>query len=186
MYQRLRETSLWEGEPLDESSGRPLTHDILAALNLMEPNEEEFIEQPRSSSMLEEPGEDAEDGSAESSQEIPRPMPSDEIECERVDCTVYLLLGPSTALYLQWVCGGLDALVRQSSTPPFVGTPGPRSATLPPHSGSFSFLFHCKPNAFLNCRKGTLDNGFVSPSAICLLVSMYFNPTVPSSTFSLT
>jgi hypothetical protein len=29
---------------------------------------------------------------------------------------VYLLLGPSTALYLQWVCGGLDALVRQSST----------------------------------------------------------------------
>jgi hypothetical protein len=29
---------------------------------------------------------------------------------------MYLLLGPSTALYLQWVCGGLDALVRQSST----------------------------------------------------------------------
>jgi hypothetical protein len=31
---------------------------------------------------------------------------------------MYLLLGPSTALYLQWVCGGLDALVRQSSTRP--------------------------------------------------------------------
>jgi polyribonucleotide nucleotidyltransferase len=30
---------------------------------------------------------------------------------------VYLLLGPSIALYLQWVCSGLDALVRQSSTP---------------------------------------------------------------------
>jgi hypothetical protein len=30
--------------------------------------------------------------------------------------SVYLLLGPSSALYLQWVCGGLDALVRQSST----------------------------------------------------------------------
>ena len=29
---------------------------------------------------------------------------------------MYLLLGPSTALYLQRVCGGLDALVRQSST----------------------------------------------------------------------
>lgn len=29
---------------------------------------------------------------------------------------MYLLLGPSTALYLQWVCGGLEALVRQSST----------------------------------------------------------------------
>jgi hypothetical protein len=32
---------------------------------------------------------------------------------------MYLLLGPSTALYLQWVCGGLDALVRQSSTSVF-------------------------------------------------------------------
>lgn len=29
---------------------------------------------------------------------------------------VYLLLGPFTALYLQWVCGSLDALVRKSST----------------------------------------------------------------------
>jgi hypothetical protein len=57
MYQRLRKASLWEGEPLNESSGRPLTHDILAALNLLEPQEdgsnEEFIEQPQSSPMLE-------------------------------------------------------------------------------------------------------------------------------------
>jgi hypothetical protein len=29
---------------------------------------------------------------------------------------VHLLLGPSTASYFQWVCGGLDALIRQSST----------------------------------------------------------------------
>ena len=72
MYQRLRRATLWESEPLDESSGRPLTHDILAALDFLEPNEEEFIEQPRSSSMLEEPGEDV---SAESTQEIPQPTP---------------------------------------------------------------------------------------------------------------
>ena len=41
-------------------------------------------------------------------------MVFDEIGCERVGQPVYLLLGPSTALYLQWVCGGLDTLVRQS------------------------------------------------------------------------
>jgi hypothetical protein len=29
---------------------------------------------------------------------------------------MYLLLGQSTVLYLQWVFGGLSALVRQSST----------------------------------------------------------------------
>lgn len=29
---------------------------------------------------------------------------------------LYLLLGPSAALYFQWVCGGMDVLVRQSST----------------------------------------------------------------------
>jgi hypothetical protein len=29
---------------------------------------------------------------------------------------VHLLLGPSAALYLQWVCGGLNALVRQFLT----------------------------------------------------------------------
>ena len=70
MYQRLRRATLWESEPLDESSGRPLTHDILAALDFLEPNEEEFIEQPRSSPLLEEAEEDIEDVSAESSQEI--------------------------------------------------------------------------------------------------------------------
>jgi hypothetical protein len=75
MYQRLRKASLWEGEPLDESSGRPLTHDILAALNFLEPNEDEFVEQPRSSPMREEPEDDAEDASAESSQEVSQPTP---------------------------------------------------------------------------------------------------------------
>jgi hypothetical protein len=61
MYQRLRRASLWEGEPLDESSGLPLTHDILAALNLLEPTEEDFIEQPWLSQMLKEPENDVED-----------------------------------------------------------------------------------------------------------------------------
>jgi len=75
MYQRLRKASLWEGEPLDESSGRPLTHDILAALNFLEPSEEEFVEQPRSSPMREEPEDDAEDASAESSQEASQSTP---------------------------------------------------------------------------------------------------------------
>jgi hypothetical protein len=75
MYQRLRKASLWEGEPLDESSGRPLTHDILAALNFLEPSEDEFIEQPRSSPMLEDPEDDVEDTSAGSSQELSQPTP---------------------------------------------------------------------------------------------------------------
>lgn len=57
MYQQLRRASLWEGEPLHESSGRPLTYDILAALGLLEPKQggnegsgifEDFIEQPHS------------------------------------------------------------------------------------------------------------------------------------------
>jgi len=75
MYQRLRKASLWEGEPLDESSGRPLTHDILAALNFLEPEEEEFIEHPRSSPTKENPEDDAEDSSAVSSQGVSQPMP---------------------------------------------------------------------------------------------------------------
>jgi hypothetical protein len=75
MYQRLRKASLWEGEPLNESSGRPLTHDILVALNFLEPNDEEFVEQPRSSPMRQEPEDDAEDASAESSQEVSQPTP---------------------------------------------------------------------------------------------------------------
>jgi hypothetical protein len=84
MYQRLRKASLWEGEPLNESSGRPLTHDILAALNLLEPQEdgsnEEFIEQPQSSPMLE--GLDDEDDvvktPAASSQELSQSTPHDQ------------------------------------------------------------------------------------------------------------
>ena len=73
MYQRLRKASLWEGEPLDESSGRPLTHDILAALNFLEPNEEEFVEQPRPSPLRQESEDEAEDTSVVSSQEVSQP-----------------------------------------------------------------------------------------------------------------
>lgn len=75
MYQRLRKASLWEGEPLDESSGRPLTHDILAALNFLEPSNEEFVEQPRSSPMREQPEDDVEGPSAVSSRETSQPTP---------------------------------------------------------------------------------------------------------------
>jgi hypothetical protein len=35
MYHRLQKVSAWEGPSLDESSGQPLTHDILSALNLL-------------------------------------------------------------------------------------------------------------------------------------------------------
>lgn len=36
MYLRLQKASAWDGTHLDESSGHPLAHDILAALNLLE------------------------------------------------------------------------------------------------------------------------------------------------------
>lgn len=36
MYKRLRTTEVWEGEALSETNGAPLTHDILAALGLLE------------------------------------------------------------------------------------------------------------------------------------------------------
>jgi hypothetical protein len=36
MYQRLLKAAAWEGPSLDETSGHPLTHDILASLNLLE------------------------------------------------------------------------------------------------------------------------------------------------------
>lgn len=36
MYHRLQKASAWEGPSLDETSGHPLTHDILSALNLLE------------------------------------------------------------------------------------------------------------------------------------------------------
>jgi hypothetical protein len=75
MYQRLRRASFWEGEPLDESSGLPLTHDILAALNLLEPTKEDFIEQPWSSPMLEVPDDDVGKTPADSSREAAQPTP---------------------------------------------------------------------------------------------------------------
>lgn len=36
MYHRLQKASAWEGPSLDETSGQPLTHDILSALDLLE------------------------------------------------------------------------------------------------------------------------------------------------------
>lgn len=36
MYHRLQKASAWEGPALDETTGQPLTHDILSALNLLE------------------------------------------------------------------------------------------------------------------------------------------------------
>lgn len=83
IYQRLHKGSLWEGEPLDESSGRPLTHDILAALNFLEAQEDgsdaEFIKQPRSSAILEGPDDDddSEKTPAACSQEISQSTPND-------------------------------------------------------------------------------------------------------------
>jgi hypothetical protein len=41
MYQRLRKVSPWEGKSLDEWSGHPLAHDILAALDFLEPKGED-------------------------------------------------------------------------------------------------------------------------------------------------
>ncbi|TKA71182.1 hypothetical protein B0A55_09510 [Friedmanniomyces simplex] len=36
MYRRLRKAEAWEGSAVPEIDGSPLTHDILAALNLLE------------------------------------------------------------------------------------------------------------------------------------------------------
>lgn len=41
MYHRLQKASAWEGPSLDESTGQPLTHDILSALNLLEPKHDD-------------------------------------------------------------------------------------------------------------------------------------------------
>jgi hypothetical protein len=41
MYHRLQKASAWEGPSLDESSGHPLTHDILSALDLLEPKHDD-------------------------------------------------------------------------------------------------------------------------------------------------
>lgn len=78
LYQRLQRASLWEGEPLDESSGRPLAHDILAALNFLEPKGngsddsdefQDFVDHPQSDAMLDETSEAIEIASADSTGE---------------------------------------------------------------------------------------------------------------------
>lgn len=40
LYRRLEKAKAWEGSKLEETNGNPLTHDILAALNLLEPKSE--------------------------------------------------------------------------------------------------------------------------------------------------
>lgn len=40
LYRRLEKAKAWEGPKLEETNGSPLTHDILAALNLLEPKSE--------------------------------------------------------------------------------------------------------------------------------------------------
>lgn len=81
LYQRLQRASLWEGEPLDESSGRPLAHDILAALDFLEPkgnggdeSEEfqDFVDHPQLDPMLDEASEAIEIASADSTGEARR------------------------------------------------------------------------------------------------------------------
>lgn len=42
MYHRLLKASAWDGKPLDESSGRPLTHDILRAISLLKSKHDEI------------------------------------------------------------------------------------------------------------------------------------------------
>lgn len=92
MYHRLQKADLWEGEPLDEFSGRPLTHDILAALNFLDPqadgSDAEFIEQPRLGPVADDHDDhdddhddDHEDDAkspVDSTQEIPEPLTHDE------------------------------------------------------------------------------------------------------------
>lgn len=41
MYHRLQKASAWDGPSLDETSGHPLTHDILSALDLLEPKHDD-------------------------------------------------------------------------------------------------------------------------------------------------
>jgi len=45
MYYQLRKASAWEGPSLNESGGRPLTHDILSALDLLEIHDKSSEEQ---------------------------------------------------------------------------------------------------------------------------------------------
>lgn len=44
MYHRLQKASAWDGPVLDESTGQPLTHDILSALDLLEPKHDDSNE----------------------------------------------------------------------------------------------------------------------------------------------
>ncbi|KAM0717567.1 hypothetical protein Q7P37_007419 [Cladosporium fusiforme] len=44
MYHRLQKASAWDGATLDESTGQPLTHDILSALDLLEPKHDDSSE----------------------------------------------------------------------------------------------------------------------------------------------
>jgi hypothetical protein len=101
MYQRLRKASLWEGELLDESSGRPLTHDILAGLNLLEPQEDgsdaEFIERPRSIPMPDGVADDAEKTPAASSQESSQPTPQSHTKVMFIDSDVSAQTSPPTS-----------------------------------------------------------------------------------------
>jgi hypothetical protein len=81
MYQRLRKASLWEGKSLDEWNGHPLTHDILAALDFLEPKGEDsdtgFDEKSRSSLTLGEPHADVEKTPADCSEGILQPILQD-------------------------------------------------------------------------------------------------------------
>lgn len=54
MYRRLKCARLWAGPALVEFDGRPLTHEILASLNLWDPNIKELLSQEGSSEMLQE------------------------------------------------------------------------------------------------------------------------------------
>lgn len=79
MYQRFRKASLWGGKSLDESSGHPLTHGILAGLNFLEPKAdgsvesemfEDIVEQLRSNPTLREENDALRETTAESSRGI--------------------------------------------------------------------------------------------------------------------
>jgi hypothetical protein len=81
MYQQLRKASLSEGKSLDERSGHPLTHDIMAALDFLEPKGEDndtgFIGQSRSSLTLRELYADVEKTPADCSEEMSQPTLQD-------------------------------------------------------------------------------------------------------------
>jgi hypothetical protein len=129
MYQRLREASLWKGEPLDESSGRPLTHDILAALNFLEPKEdcrdEEFVEQPRSSPMLKEANDDVENTPTDSGQVFSQPTLHDIATFGNKDLSAYIMIPKSPSIALSpttpdphWILGQSNMQSCDAHMPP--------------------------------------------------------------------